>query len=163
MLPTRPAIRPEILVKLDLQRVMYSHGQWLDFENFNDDIGSKTPGKTNWGDSVLRLTADATALIGNYTSTGRGGIFIPRTQTLTPSQIAAGLVPTSSTPIPGGFGDALSQVVHGNRHPSLIDGPGHTQRIFHMSSGDKPAGEFLSDRRPLGQPTQAAALRQREE
>jgi multiple sugar transport system substrate-binding protein len=44
-------------VQLDLQRVMYSHGQWLDFENFNDDIGSKTPGKTNWGDeqSILGL------------------------------------------------------------------------------------------------------------
>lgn len=44
-------------VQLDLQRVMYSHGQWLDFQNFNDDVGSKTPGKTNWGNeqSILGL------------------------------------------------------------------------------------------------------------
>jgi outer membrane protein len=50
------------------------------------------------------------SLIGTYTSTGRGGVFIPRTSNLTPSQIAAGLVPTTSTPIPGGFGDALDQL-----------------------------------------------------
>lgn len=49
-------------------------------------------------------------LIGGYTSTGRGGIFYPRTQALTPAQIAAGLVPAPTTPVPGGFGDALDQL-----------------------------------------------------
>src|SRR5205823_10289601 len=43
------------------------------------------------------------SLIGNYTSTGRGGVFIPRSSTLTPAQIAAGLVPAAATPIPGGL------------------------------------------------------------
>jgi outer membrane protein TolC len=50
------------------------------------------------------------SLIGNYSSTGRGGIFYPRQQALTPAQIAAGLVPAATTPVPGGFGDALTQL-----------------------------------------------------
>jgi outer membrane protein TolC len=50
------------------------------------------------------------ALIGNYTSSGRGGIYFPRATTLTPAQIAAGLVATPVTPIPGGLGDAFSQL-----------------------------------------------------
>ena len=50
------------------------------------------------------------ALIGNYTSSGRGGIFYPRGTTLTPAQIAAGLVATPVVPIEGGLSDAFSQM-----------------------------------------------------
>src|SRR5215472_3093747 len=49
-------------------------------------------------------------LIGNYSSTGRGGLFHPRTTALTQDQIAQGLSPIAATPVPGGFGDALSQL-----------------------------------------------------
>jgi len=40
--------------QLDIQRMMFAHGQWTDF-NIEDKLGSKTPGPTNWGDeqSVL--------------------------------------------------------------------------------------------------------------
>lgn len=43
--------------QLDVQRVLYSHGRWLDFEDFDDRIGSKEPGPTRWGDeqSVMGL------------------------------------------------------------------------------------------------------------
>lgn len=34
--------------QLDVQRILYSHGQWRDFE-IDDILGSKTPGPTNWG------------------------------------------------------------------------------------------------------------------
>lgn len=34
--------------QLDVQRVLYSHGQWTDF-HIDDIKGSKTPGPTNWG------------------------------------------------------------------------------------------------------------------
>jgi multiple sugar transport system substrate-binding protein len=42
--------------QLDIQRVMFSHGRWLDFD-IDDKLGSKTPGPTNWGDetSVLMM------------------------------------------------------------------------------------------------------------
>lgn len=42
--------------QLDIQRLMYSHGQWLDFD-IDDKLGSRDPGPTNWGDeqSVLML------------------------------------------------------------------------------------------------------------
>lgn len=42
--------------QLDIQRLMYANGQWIDFP-IDDKIGSKTPGKTNWGDkqSILLL------------------------------------------------------------------------------------------------------------
>jgi outer membrane protein len=50
------------------------------------------------------------ALIGNYTTTGRGGIFFPRSTTLTPAQIAAGLVPIPVIPVPGGLSDSFSQL-----------------------------------------------------
>jgi len=36
--------------QLDIQRMMYSHGQWLDFK-IDDVLGSKKPGPTNWGDA----------------------------------------------------------------------------------------------------------------
>lgn len=35
--------------QLDIQRILFSHGQWRDF-NINDVRGSQHPGKTNWGD-----------------------------------------------------------------------------------------------------------------
>lgn len=42
--------------QLDIQRMMFAHGRWTDFK-IDDKIGSKTPGKTQWGDkqSVLML------------------------------------------------------------------------------------------------------------
>ena len=42
--------------QLDIQRMMFSHGQWIDFP-IDDKLGSKRPGPTNWGDeqSVLML------------------------------------------------------------------------------------------------------------
>ena len=42
--------------QLDIQRLMYSNGQWQDWK-IDDVYGSKTPGKTNWGDaqSVLMM------------------------------------------------------------------------------------------------------------
>lgn len=42
--------------QLDIQRLMYSHGQWIDFP-IDDKLGSRNPGPTNWGDaqSVLLL------------------------------------------------------------------------------------------------------------
>lgn len=43
--------------QLDLQRMMFAHGQWLDWE-IDDTLGSKTPPPSNWGDeqSVLIMT-----------------------------------------------------------------------------------------------------------
>lgn len=40
--------------QLDVQRMMFAHGRWTDF-SVDDKLGSRTPGKTNWGDpqSVL--------------------------------------------------------------------------------------------------------------
>lgn len=42
--------------QLDLQRLMFSHGRWIDFP-IDDKLGSKNPGPTNWGDehSVFML------------------------------------------------------------------------------------------------------------
>lgn len=42
--------------QLDIQRLMFSHGRWIDFP-IDDKLGSKTPGPANWGDeqSVLML------------------------------------------------------------------------------------------------------------
>ncbi|MFB2552746.1 extracellular solute-binding protein [Ensifer soli] len=42
--------------QLDIQRLMFSHGRWTDF-NVDDKLGSKEPGPSNWGDeqSVLML------------------------------------------------------------------------------------------------------------
>ena len=42
--------------QLDIQRLMFSHGQWNDFK-VDDKLGSKKPGPTNWGDetSVLMM------------------------------------------------------------------------------------------------------------
>jgi multiple sugar transport system substrate-binding protein len=42
--------------QLDIQRLMFSHGQWIDFP-IDDKLGSKRPGPANWGDaqSVLML------------------------------------------------------------------------------------------------------------
>jgi multiple sugar transport system substrate-binding protein len=43
--------------QLDLQRMMFAHGRWLDWE-IDDKLGSKTPPASNWGDeqSVLLMT-----------------------------------------------------------------------------------------------------------
>src|SRR6185312_10735193 len=43
--------------QLDIQRFCFANGRWLDF-NIDDKLGSKTPGKTNWGDeqSILLMT-----------------------------------------------------------------------------------------------------------
>ena len=35
--------------QLDIQRILFSHGQWRDFD-IDDVKGAKKPGKTNWGD-----------------------------------------------------------------------------------------------------------------
>lgn len=40
--------------QLDVQRFLFSNGRWLDF-NIDDKLGSKTPGKTNWGDEQSTL------------------------------------------------------------------------------------------------------------
>lgn len=42
--------------QLDIQRLMFSHGRWIDFP-IDDKLGSKKPGAANWGDkqSVLML------------------------------------------------------------------------------------------------------------
>ena len=42
--------------QLDIQRMMFSHGRWIDFP-IDDKLGSKEPGPANWGDdqSVLML------------------------------------------------------------------------------------------------------------
>lgn len=42
--------------QLDIQRLMFSHGRWIDFP-INDKLGSKNPGPANWGDeqSILML------------------------------------------------------------------------------------------------------------
>lgn len=42
--------------QLDVQRMMFAHGQWIDFD-IDDKIGSREPGPTKWGDeqSVLML------------------------------------------------------------------------------------------------------------
>jgi multiple sugar transport system substrate-binding protein len=42
--------------QLDIQRLMFSHGRWIDFP-IDDKLGSKKPGPANWGDeqSVLML------------------------------------------------------------------------------------------------------------
>ena len=37
--------------QLDIQRLMFSHGQWNDFK-VDDKLGSRTPGPTNWGDET---------------------------------------------------------------------------------------------------------------
>lgn len=43
--------------QLDIQRFMFANGRWIDFD-IDDKLGSKTPGKTNWGDeqSILLMT-----------------------------------------------------------------------------------------------------------
>lgn len=43
--------------QLDIQRMMFAHGRWLDWE-IDDKIGSKSPPPSNWGDdqSVLLMT-----------------------------------------------------------------------------------------------------------
>ncbi len=43
--------------QLDIQRFLFANGRWIDW-NIDDKLGSKTPGKTNWGDeqSILMLT-----------------------------------------------------------------------------------------------------------
>ena len=43
--------------QLDIQRFLFANGRWIDW-NIDDKLGSKTPGKTNWGDeqSVLMMT-----------------------------------------------------------------------------------------------------------
>lgn len=42
--------------QLDLQRLMFSHGRWIDFP-IDDKLGSREPGPANWGDaqSILML------------------------------------------------------------------------------------------------------------
>ena len=42
--------------QLDIQRMMFAHGRWLDWE-IDDKLGSKTPPPSNWGDeqSVLLM------------------------------------------------------------------------------------------------------------
>lgn len=50
------------------------------------------------------------SLIGTYTATGRGGIYYPRSTTLTAEQIAAGMVPGTVVPIPGGIADSFTQM-----------------------------------------------------
>jgi multiple sugar transport system substrate-binding protein len=37
--------------QLDIQRMMFAHGRWIDFE-IDDKLGSKTPGPTKWGDEA---------------------------------------------------------------------------------------------------------------
>jgi multiple sugar transport system substrate-binding protein len=39
-----------LCTQLDVQRMLYAHGQWLEFPEVDDSIGSKTPGSTRWGD-----------------------------------------------------------------------------------------------------------------
>ena len=43
--------------QLDIQRLLFANGRWMDW-NIDDVYGSKTPGKTNWGDeqSILMMT-----------------------------------------------------------------------------------------------------------
>ncbi len=43
--------------QLDIQRFLFANGRWQDW-NIDDKLGSKTPGKTNWGDeqSILMMT-----------------------------------------------------------------------------------------------------------
>ncbi|MBZ0228280.1 MAG: ABC transporter substrate-binding protein, partial [Bauldia sp.] len=43
--------------QLDIQRLLFANGQWIDWA-IDDKLGSKTPGKTNWGDeqSILIMT-----------------------------------------------------------------------------------------------------------
>jgi len=43
--------------QLDIQRLLFSHGRWLDWE-IDDKLGSKTPPLSNWGDedSILMMT-----------------------------------------------------------------------------------------------------------
>lgn len=36
--------------QLAFQRFTYSHGQWLDWDNFDDFLGSEKPGPSKWGD-----------------------------------------------------------------------------------------------------------------
>jgi multiple sugar transport system substrate-binding protein len=36
--------------QLDMQRLTYSHGQWLEFAGVDDKLGAKKPTGTNWGD-----------------------------------------------------------------------------------------------------------------
>jgi len=36
--------------QLDMQRLTYAHGQWLEFAGVDDKLGSKKPTGTNWGD-----------------------------------------------------------------------------------------------------------------
>ncbi len=42
--------------QLDIQRFLFANGRWQDW-NIDDKLGSKTPGKTNWGDeqSILMM------------------------------------------------------------------------------------------------------------
>ncbi|WP_119390032.1 extracellular solute-binding protein [Taklimakanibacter lacteus] len=43
--------------QLDIQRMLFANGRWIDWP-VDDKLGSKTPGKTNWGDeqSILTMT-----------------------------------------------------------------------------------------------------------
>jgi multiple sugar transport system substrate-binding protein len=43
--------------QLDMQRLTYSHGQWLEFAGVDDKLGSRKPTGTNWGDeqSIVAL------------------------------------------------------------------------------------------------------------
>jgi multiple sugar transport system substrate-binding protein len=43
--------------QLDIQRFLFANGRWIDWK-IDDKLGSKTPGKTNWGDeqSILMMT-----------------------------------------------------------------------------------------------------------
>ncbi len=43
--------------QLDIQRFLFANGRWQDW-NIDDKLGSKEPGKTNWGDeqSILMMT-----------------------------------------------------------------------------------------------------------
>jgi multiple sugar transport system substrate-binding protein len=36
--------------QLDMQRICFSHGQWLEFTGVDDKLGAKKPTGTNWGD-----------------------------------------------------------------------------------------------------------------
>jgi multiple sugar transport system substrate-binding protein len=36
--------------QLDIQRMLFAHGRWTEF-NMDDKVGSREPGRTNWGDA----------------------------------------------------------------------------------------------------------------
>ncbi|MDJ0946999.1 MAG: extracellular solute-binding protein [Kiloniellales bacterium] len=43
--------------QLDIQRMLFSHGRWIDFE-VDDKLGSKEPGPANWGDQQSILVME---------------------------------------------------------------------------------------------------------